>query len=182
MIDISIELGKKEHIDEMEQFYYVVTDYLEGGNNYPGWRKGIYPARQDAVDGIENSNLFLAKCNGQIAGSIILNHVPAPAYANAEWSIQADYSDIYVIHTFAVHPDFHKVGVGRSLLDFSVEHAIQSKVKAIRLDVYQKNIPAIKLYQKCGFSYIDTVDLGLGEYGLQWFDLYEKIIHTKPRF
>ena len=34
-----------------------------------------------------------------------------------------------------------------------------------KLDVYEKNEPAIRLYQKCGFQYIDTVDLGYGKYG-----------------
>jgi len=49
-------------------------------------------------------------------------------------------------------------------------------MKSIRLDVYEKNIPAILLYEKCGFEYIDTVDLELGNYGLDWFKLYEKVI------
>lgn len=43
-------------------------------------------------------------------------------------------------------------------------------------DVYEGNIPAINLYEKCGFKYIDTVDLGLGNYGLNWFRLYEKLL------
>lgn len=61
-------------------------------------------------------------------------------------------------------------------IDFSVECAIKSNVRSIRLDVSEGNIPAIKLYEKCGFKYIDTVDLGLGNYGLDWFKLYEKLI------
>jgi RimJ/RimL family protein N-acetyltransferase len=44
------------------------------------------------------------------------------------------------------------------------------------LDVYEGNIPAISLYEKYGFKYIDTVDLGLGNYGLDWFRLYEKLL------
>jgi ribosomal protein S18 acetylase RimI-like enzyme len=61
-------------------------------------------------------------------------------------------------------------------LDFAAEYGIKSHVRAIRLDVYEGNIPAIRLYEKCGFKYIDTVDLGLGSYGLDWFKLYEKVL------
>ena len=61
-------------------------------------------------------------------------------------------------------------------MDFSIEHSIKLGAKSIRLDVYEGNIPAIKLYEKCGFKYIDTVDLGLGNYGLNWFRLYEKML------
>ena len=65
---------------------------------------------------------------------------------------------------------------GRPLLAYSIEFAKNSGIKTIRLDVYEKNIPAIKLYEKNGFIYTGTVDLGLGNYGLKWFRLYEKII------
>ena len=75
-----------------------------------------------------------------------------------------------------MHPSFLKIGVGRVLMDFSFELAQKSSMKSIRLDVYEKNIPAILLYEKCGFEYIDTVDLELGNYGLDWFKLYEKVI------
>ena len=68
------------------------------------------------------------------------------------------------------------MGVGRALMDYSFEQAQQSGIKSIRLDVYENNLPAIYLYEKCGFEYIDTVDLGLGNYGLNWFKLYEKVV------
>ncbi len=61
-------------------------------------------------------------------------------------------------------------------MEFSIEHAGNLSFKSIRLDVYEKNLPAIKLYEKYGFQYIDTVDLGLDQYGLNWFYLYEKIL------
>lgn len=171
-----IELGKTKDIDELEKLYDDLNDHLAKGINYPGWLKGIYPIRQNAIDGIANSNLYVARNNGKIVGSIILSHEPETAYYNAEWEFDSDYSDVFVVHTFVVHPDFLKCGVGKALIDFSVEHSIKSNIKSIRLDVYEKNIPAINLYEKCGFKYIDTVDLGLGSYGLDWFKLYEKLL------
>ena len=69
------------------------------------------------------------------------------------------------------------IGTGKSYLNVKeAEFAKKSGIKTIRLDVYEKNIPAIKLYEKNGFIYTGTVDLGLGNYGLKWFRLYEKII------
>lgn len=175
-MELIIELGKTNDIDELEKLYDDLNDHLAKGINYPGWLKGIYPIRLNAVDGINNSNLYVARNNGKIVGSIILSHEPEAAYYNAEWEFDSDYSDVFVIHTFVVHPDFLKCGVGKTLMDFSVEHSIKSNIKSIRLDVYEKNIPAINLYERCGFKYIDTVDLGLGNYGLDWFKLYEKLL------
>ncbi|WP_010291964.1 GNAT family N-acetyltransferase [Clostridium senegalense] len=175
-MNIIIELGKLGDIDELEELYNDLNDYLEKEINYPGWRKGIYPTCQNAIDGIKNCNLYVAKSNGKIVGSLILSHEPEPAYYKAKWNFEFDYSDVFVIYTFVVHPNFLKCGVGKALIDFSIEHSIKSKVKSIRLDVYENNMPAIRLYEKCGFKYIDTVDLGLGNYGLNWFRLYEKIL------
>ncbi|MBU3191534.1 GNAT family N-acetyltransferase [Clostridium bowmanii] len=175
-MDIIIELGKVNDIDELEQFYNDLNDHLAKGVNYPGWLKDIYPVRQNAIDGVKRGNLYVSKHNGKIIGSVILNHEPEPAYYNATWKFESDYSDVFVVHTFVVHPKFLKCGVGKALIDFSTEHSIKLQAKSIRLDVYEGNIPAIKLYERCGFKYTDIVDLGLGSYGLNWFRLYEKLL------
>jgi len=171
-----IEPSSFADIDELEELYNDLNDYLSATTNYPGWIKGIYPIRENAIAGVKDNNLFVARYNGKIVGSVILDHHPEEAYHGAKWKLDTDYSSIFVIRTFVVHPLFLKIGVGRSLMDFSFELAQKSGMKSIRLDVYEKNIPAILLYEKCGFEYIDTVDLGLGNYGLDWFKLYEKVI------
>ena len=86
------------------------------------------------------------------------------------------YSEKFMPDFSSMLPSFLKMGVGRALMDYSFEQAQQSGIKSIRLDVYENNLPAISLYEKCGFEYIDTVDLGLGNYGLNWFKLYEKVV------
>lgn len=61
-------------------------------------------------------------------------------------------------------------------MQFIIDYSITNKMKAIRLDVYETNVPAIKLYENCGFKYIDTIDLGYSQYGLNYFKLYQKIL------
>lgn len=175
-MNISIELGNTKDIDELERLYNDLNDYLAAGTNYPGWCKGVYPIREDAVKGIEEGYLYVARHNNKIVGTIILNHEPEDAYSKAKWAIEADYSDIVVIHTFAVHPNYLKEGIGQKLMEFATSLSEEIKAKAIRLDVSENNIPAINLYEKQGYRYIDTVDLGYGEYGLNWFKLYEKVL------
>jgi len=175
-VETIIELGTINDFDEMELLYDNINDYFENGINYPGWKKGIYPIRQNAVDGINNNNLFVARHNGKIVGSIILSHIPETAYKYAKWEFESDYSDVIVVHTLVVHPEQLKCGTGKSLLDFALQYGRIQDIKSIRLDVFDGNYPAIKLYEKCGFKYIDTVDLGLASYGLAWFRLYEKLL------
>lgn len=175
-MDIKIRVGKEMDIDSLVQLYDDINDHLEATTNYPGWKKGIYPAREDAVKGIEDGCLFVATENEKIIGSIILRNEPEPAYLTATWQRDLDYKNVLVIHTFVVSPEKLNKGIGKLLLEFVEKYAEENKVQALRLDVYETNIPAIKLYEKCDYKYIDTVSLGLEEYGLNWFKLYEKLL------
>ena len=175
-MNIMIEKATEYDIDQISQLYDDLNDALANGINYPGWRKDLYPTRDNAINGVTEGNLYVAKIAGAIVGSIILNHNPEPAYHKIKWKIDVDYSSIFIIHTFLVHPDYQKAGIGMALMNFAHEHAINEQAQSIRLDVFENNMPAIKLYEKCGFEYIDTADLGLAKYGLDYFKLYEKLL------
>lgn len=175
-MNMVIEPGKTEDIDELERLYNELNDALAAGINYPGWRKGAYPVRENANEGIRTGCLYVARCEGRIAGTVILSHEPEEGYHTAAWKTDAGYDKIIVIHTLAVHPAFTGRGIGKALMEFSVSYSRQIGMAAVRLDVYENNTPAIRLYESCGFEYTGTVDLGYGEYGLDWFKLYEKLL------
>ncbi|WP_315120792.1 GNAT family N-acetyltransferase [uncultured Clostridium sp.] len=174
--DYIIEKGTINDIDELENLYDNLNDYLESGTNYPRWAKGVYPTRETAVSGIQNNNLFVLKMNNEIAGSIILSHEPEPAYSQVIWGIEAEYKDIIVIYTLVVNPKYMKNGVGKKLMDFAERYSMEQGMKTIRLDVFIHNTPAISLYEKCGYKYVGTVDLGLNIPDLVWFKLYELVL------
>lgn len=102
----TIEPGTSADIDELEKLYDELNDYLAATTNYPGWIKGVYPVREDAVAGVNDETLYVARYDGRIVGSVILNHQPEKAYENVKWKIELDYSHIFVIHTFVVHSFF----------------------------------------------------------------------------
>ena len=114
--------------------------------------------------------------DGEIAGTFILRHQPEAGYALADWKNELSYSDIFVVYTLAVSPRFSCRGIGERLMEFILSYTAQQGIKAVRLDVYEKNTPAIRLYEKLGFGYVDTVDLGYEEYGLDRFRLYQYLL------
>lgn len=73
-MDISIELGQANDIDELEQLYNDLNDYLAKGVNYPGRIKGIYPIGQNAIDGVINGNLYVAKHLWNLLMNAVLSH------------------------------------------------------------------------------------------------------------
>ncbi|MDF2888365.1 MAG: Acetyltransferase [Lacrimispora sp.] len=176
MKEFTIVQGKSEDIEPLAKLYDLVNDYLESHINYPGWIKGIYPVKEDAQAGVREETLYVLWAEGKIAGSVIVNQIQEKGYETAAWGQEAKPEDVAVIHTFLVHPDFLGRGFGKRLLEFAEEKAREQKRTVIRLDVNERNKPAIQLYRKLGFCFAGRVDLGYGEYGIPWFELYEKIL------
>lgn len=174
--DDGIRKGTLADVEELAALYDALNDHLAATVNHPGWRKGAYPVRENALRAAEEGTLFVYMIDGKIAGSVILSHEPEEAYHTVTWLTDAVYQDVLVIHTLAIHPSYLKRGVGRELIRFAISYAKEQKQKSIRLDVYESNKPAIALYEKCGFRYIAKVDLGLSCYGLDYFLLYEYVL------
>lgn len=175
-MNLIFEQGTPDDIEELAQLYDAITDYLECHTNYPGWRKGLYPNRDTALEGVAEGTLYVARKDGRIVGTVILSHTPEASYAQAAWHANLDYEDVYVVYTLAVHPHFLGMGIGERIMDFILEYSAKNNAKAVRLDVYEKNTPAVCLYKKYGFQYIDTVDLGYSHFGLEHFELYQKLL------
>ena len=173
---MKIRKGTSKDIHSLENLYNALNDYLSQHTNYPGWMRDVYPVRRNAEDGINENALFVVEKNGQIIGTFILRQCPEPEYDSVDWKTSLTYNEIFVIYTLAVHPDYLGAHIGDYIMDEVVSLAKEAKMKAVRLDVYEKNTPAIKLYEKHGFTYIDTVDLGYAEYGLDWFRLYQLLL------
>jgi len=178
--DIKIRKAVEEDLDDIEKLYEDICDYLDAHKNYPGWRKGIYPARRDAEDGLKKNALYAVWIGKKIAGAVMLKHEQEDGYQNGKWLAEDDDEHIYVVYTLAVHPDFLKCGIGTELLAFAEGVAREERCVSIRLDVVKGNIPAERLYQKCGYRFAGTVSLGYEAFGLPWYNLYEKLLMEVP--
>ncbi|TLG74292.1 GNAT family N-acetyltransferase [Culicoidibacter larvae] len=156
-MNMNIRKAEVADIDAIAQLYDDLNDALAAGINYPKWKKGIYPVRQTAIDGLATETLYVLTLDNVIAGSVILNHQPEAIYRQVNWQIDAEDQEVIIIYTLVVHPLFRNKGVAKALLDFAVESAHAQQLKAVRLDVEVGNLPAVQLYEAYGFIYIDTL-------------------------
>lgn len=91
-----------------------------------------------------NNNLAKYYCAKTSDGNLV-------AYAGT-WNI----IDEAHITTIAVKPDFMRKHIGEALIVKILEDCYLSKIKYLTLEVRESNIPAIKLYEKYGFSSLGT--------------------------
>ena len=160
-MDILIEKASPQDLDAVAELYGAVCDYLVDKPFNPNWRRDIFPAREDAEQYLAADGLYTARDGGEIVGSIALTP-------------EADH--ILCIQEVAVRPDHLRQGIGAAMLDFAAKEAAAQGAKALRLYVWEGNVPAIRTYEKNGFVRIGKEDIGLSEFGLDWFYLYEKRI------
>ena len=171
---IQIEKALPTDVVTIAEMFDALNDYLAANINYPGWKKGIYPTREDADADVRMGLGYVARQGNETCGYIVLSSEPEASPVIGKWMVDASDNEVLSVHRFVVHPLFMRQGVGTQLLHFADAVALRQSMKALRLDVYEKNIPAIRAYERHGYVYIDTVDIGLSQYGLDKFHLYEK--------
>lgn len=175
-MDITVRPATGHDLDAVEKLYIDLSDYFETHENYPKWKKGSYPLRCHAEEGLHDKTLYVAEKNGEIVGTVMYLYHQDEPYKTVDWQLPAD-TPVVVLHILAVHPSHYGTGVGRTLMDYAEIVARERGAQAIRLDTYVDNLPACCLYEKCGYSFRGLVDLGLEKiYGLKWYRAYEKVL------
>jgi ribosomal-protein-alanine N-acetyltransferase len=85
---------------------------------------------------VECARSLLAEIDGRIAGYILF------------WLLPGEID----IHNIAVHGDFRRRGLGRSLLGNVINEARSRALARVTLEVRKSNTVAQKLYESLGFS------------------------------
>lgn len=151
-MDIIVRMATANDMDAVEHLYNDLNDYLATHENYPRWKKGVYPIREDAEEALAKGSLYVAIADGKVAGTVVYSSDQENAYQTVKWQIAFDVP-VLIICKLAVLPEFFGCGVGKALLDYAEVIGRQQGAKAIRLDVYEENLPAVRLYEKCDFMY-----------------------------
>ena len=168
-----IKLCSEQNITAVGAFYDNVVRYLCEHVNYPKWGYKIYPCEESVRTKTKEGCQFMCIEDGKIIGAFVLNDDPDGVYENALWNKQLEQGEYMVCHTLATEPTLQGKGIGRQIVEYCIDYAKKHGFKAIRLDVVPDNIPAKKLYEKCGFRYTSDIDLERGIPEIPLFSMYE---------
>lgn len=171
-----IRAAQPEEFAGVMEFYDALIDAMRDWEFKPKWEKGVYPGGQFIQDSLNRNELFVADEGGSILGAVIINHDCAAGYDTVQWGIEAEKSEVAVIHALGVSPRRQGRGIAKRMLAFAAETGKRKGVKAIRLDVLAENLPAQKLYAAAGFTHRETVKLFYEDTGLMDFLLFELVL------
>ena len=136
--------------------------------------KGKYPVRRDALEALQKDTLFVLKFSGKTEGSFILDNKQHPntGKSHGEYS---DDKEVMVMHTLVVNPSYRKEGTGRTDDNIWNKLLPSGRSKTLRLDTHYKNVPARRLYEKCGFRSVTKWSAEIDGVN-QEFDVFEYIL------
>lgn len=140
-------------IDAVAEIY----EHIHDKPNSTGWLKGIYPVRATAEAAVQRGDLFVYEEYGKAVASAVLNHSQCAEYAEGCWQYAADDSEVMVMHTLTVEPEYASHGIGRSMVSFYEEYARNQGCKVLRMDTNEKNLPARALYKCLGYLEVGIV-------------------------
>lgn len=123
----------------------------EPDNPMTGWKKGIYPTEQTALEAHRNGELFVMVAGRELVAAAIINHKQVREYADCEWSFSARDDEILVLHTLVVDPGQSGKGYATDFVRFYEAEGVQRDCRVLRLDTNAINAAARKLYQKLGY-------------------------------
>lgn len=171
---VEIVLASAKDAKQVGNLYDAVNLYFEKHGNfcYPNWQKGKYPILEDAERAMEEQTLYVLKSEDEIAGALIIDHSQHPEYKKIPWTLQVPDEDVMALHTLVVGPKFRGRGFGEMLVRFGICFCKDSGAKTIRIDTHYKNVPARRLYEKCGFISVGCHKAFVDEM-IQEFDVFE---------
>ena len=114
-----------------------------------------YPTVGIVAADVKDGTLIVAERAGDVIGAVTLNAHQEPAYREVAWRL-AD-GPIGVVHRLMIAPTAKRQGVGRALMAAVEVRAGGQGLRALRLDTFTGNAPALALYRALGYAEVGTV-------------------------
>lgn len=178
-MDLNFRRAEPHDTTAAQAAYRRIIDHLAQTVDYPHWHTEDHPTPAEVAGWVEAGELYFAVDIDTVAGVVVLNHDAADAYEEAGWAIEAEQDEVLIVHALGVVPDHLGVGVARFLVDASLRVARDRGCRAVRLDTYVENVPARRLYERCGFTDLGCHTVRYDGTELDQFHLFEYVLQGR---
>ena len=156
--------------------YEAILDREEPGPVYTHWQRGKYPTVDTARGALDAGTLYVGEDGGVLWGVVNLNGEQLPEYDAIPWSIPAEREQVGVIHTLCIHPAQSGKGLARQMVAFCEEESRRLGKTVIRLDTWEGNLPANRLYPSLGYRYAGAAEFFFMGFIQETLNCYEKLL------
>jgi len=158
------------------EIYEAVFDKEDQGPVYTNWLRGTYPSVENARQALEAGTLYVGEEAGALWGVVNLNGIQLPEYDAIPWTIPAEREQVAVIHTLCIHPLHCGKGRAKEMVAFCEETARRKGKTVIRLDTWEGNVPANRMYPSLGYHFAGGTEFFFQGYIHEILNCYEKAL------
>lgn len=144
-------------LDAIAKIYENIHAAENSGKMKTGWESGVYPVRETAEEAIRRRDMFVLEEDGCIKAAAIINKIQVDVYEGAAWSFEATDTDVCVLHTLVVDPQYAGQGIGKRFVAFYEKYALSRHCAVLRIDTNAINAAARAMYSKLGYREADVV-------------------------
>jgi GNAT superfamily N-acetyltransferase len=171
-----IRFATAADLDGIEAIYDAILTREEAGPVYTNWQRGKYPTRSHAQQALDAGTLYVGEDNGFLWGVVNLNGIQLPEYDDIPWGISAEREQVGVIHTMCIHPAASGRGRARRMVTFCEEESRRLGKTVIRLDTWEGNLPANRMYPTLGYSFAGATEFFFQGFIHEILNCYEKAL------
>lgn len=151
-MEIAINLAEKHELEAAFEIIKEAAMWLEGRGT-PLWDIG-YLNPENLLSIKDKAELFVAKCNGELAGTIILQERD-----DLFWPEVKEGSSLF-FHKLTVCRKFSGKGISTALLDYASAVALKRGKDFLRMDCSANHAPLRPFYERHGFQFVDQRHVG----------------------
>ena len=171
---MSIRPAAAADLDGIAAIYDAILDREESGPVYTNWQRGKYPTVDTARQALEAGTLYVGEEDGFLWGVVNLNGIQLPEYDAILWTFPAERNQVAVIHTICIHPVRAGRGLARRMVAFCEEETRRQGKAVMRLDTWEGNLPANRMYPVLGYRYAGAAEFFFQGFIREILNCYEK--------
>lgn len=152
---MKIKLATAENLDAIMEMY---ASCLEGMINLgiDQWDEH-YPSRKIIEQDLKEACYYIGILNNEIISGMRVDRIQDPTYLDINWKDKSN--NFMVVHRLASKTKVWNKGVGKQMMDFAENIAIQCGCSSFRLDTYSHNPKAMDFYKKLGYQQLGHINL-----------------------
>lgn len=160
MMEIIYRKAEENDIEDICSLVSCVVEKMESQNIFQ-W-DSFYPVEEDFLEDIRKRELFVGVKDNKLVAMYTLNQECDEEYQEGNWNCTEGI--FYVIHRLCVHPDYQNCRIAGNVLRRIEEELREKQVSGIRIDVFQGNPFARKLYCNCGYEEVGHMERRKGRF------------------
>lgn len=170
-----IRIATAADLPQVAAIYEAILDREDAtGVVTTNWERGKYPTENTARQALDAGTLYVGEDAGRLWGVVTLNALQLPEYDAIPWSLPAPPTAVGVIHTLCIHPGAARHGYARQMVAFCEEESRRLGRTVIRLDTWEHNGPANRLYPSLGYHFAGAASFFFQGYTQETLNCYEK--------